>query len=222
MQVELRAFDSLQRQILLGVFGIILVGAGLIIGNGAPGYGGPSKLAIENPTSVTPPASTIDAVSPARVAPPEQEPTTPSPEAPVAPTIDATNDAPAADTAPQHAAVPTPTVAARLPGRVDIFWCETADGDGGNREAGERVGAALRADGRVGRVRVRPLSMATNARADYGIDHDIVRFDPGERPAAALLANLATSASGRSFAPAPALPGTPSVDYLSVFVCGAH
>ena len=63
------------------------------------------------------------------------------------------------------------------------------------------------------------FASATNARADYGIHADIVRFDPGERAAADAIARLASRSSGRSFEAAPALPGTPSIGYLSVFVC---
>ena len=207
MQVEFRPFDSLQRQILLGVFGIILVGAGLVTGSSTPGDGG-SKLATERSTSTMPAlasANSTGEIAPAvSVATPKQDQTTS-----VAPAADAIHGASAVDTIAPDVATPTQAGAARLPGKVDIFWCDTADGDGGNREAGERVGAAPQADGRVDRVRVRPLSVSTNARPDYGIHRDIVRFDPGERPAAALLASLATGASGRSFEPAPALPGTP-------------
>ena len=206
MQVELRAFDSLQRQILLGVFGVILVGAGLIMGNGTP----LSKLATESLPSKAPdtPAEIKD-TPPVSVITPSQESTR--------------TTAAAADAPPAHSPATLPhRVAVALPSKVDIFWCESADGSDGNREAGTRIGAALQADGRTARIRVRPLSLATNARPDYSIASDIVRFDPGERGEATLLASLASSASGRSFAPAPALPGTPSVDYLSIFVCGAH
>ncbi|QXQ07911.1 hypothetical protein KX816_07945 [Sphingosinicellaceae bacterium] len=207
MQVELRAFDSLQRQILLGVFGIILVAAGLIMGNGVE----PSKLATESSTPSKAPekAPEVTDAPAVSVATPSSEPT----RTRVAPA-----DAPAA---PSAASTPH-TGAEALPSKVDIFWCESGDGSGDNREAGTRVGAALQSDGRVARVRVRPLSLATNARPDYSIGNDIVRFDPGERGEATILASLATGASGRAFAPAPALPGTPSVDYLSIFVCGAH
>ena len=104
----------------------------------------------------------------------------------------------------------------RLVGKVDVFWCATPRA----ADAAGRIGGALVATHSIDRVQVRPLPAATNARADYQISGNIVRFDPGEEAIAATLARLATNASGRRFDPAPALPGSPSIDYLSVFVCG--
>ena len=71
-------------------------------------------------------------------------------------------------------------------------------------------------------MRVRPLQQTTNAQSSYGITANIVRFGPGEHPAVDALARIASEASGFEFAAAPALPGSPSIGYLSIFVCVVH
>lgn len=202
VQIELSQVTSLWRQSLLGLFGIVLVCSGLVAGGhlslagraaAGPGARDPS------PPADGPSANTA-------------EPTAPSP---VEPERTETRSSPAVIAEP----APRP---ARLPAKVDVFWCVTDDGGAGNQSLGDRIAPALRATGEIGRVRVRPLRQATNAQADYGITRNIVRFDPGEQAAADVLARIATEASGTAFVAAPALPGAPSIDYLSIFVCAAR
>lgn len=196
VQVELGPVASLWRQMLLGIFGVILVISGLIAGGHmASGGGGSVVPAPEEPGNQVSVASTS------------------APANNVAPIKPATIDEPG--TAP---AVPPPVEAA-LPGKVDIFWCETEDGAADNEALARQAAAALSGTGKIGRVRVRELRASVNAQPDYQIHADIVRFDPGERPAADAIAQIASKGAGVTFAPAHALPGTPSVDYLSVFVC---
>ncbi|WP_374943961.1 hypothetical protein [Sphingomonas sp.] len=202
VQVELAQVSSLWRQSMLGLFGVILVGSGLLAG-------GHVRL---------PDAGRAVAAQPVEVAAADRAFTRPV-QATGQPAMVTTQPKPLVQAQePGERRVPE---GALLPGKVDIFWCETdADGGAAHRDRAERIAPALRDTGGVGRVRVRALAAATNARSDYGIDADIVRFDPDERAAADAVARLATRASGSGFAAVPALPGSPSIDYLSVFVCG--
>ncbi len=217
VQIELSQVTSLWRQSLLGLFGVILVFSGLVAGGHLSLGGGQAPAAAEadkprddaSPPVGGPPVNTVEPAAPLQA---EPEPTKPKPKPKPKP-----ESMPGVMTEPE----PAPP-ATTLPGKVDIFWCVTDDGGDGNRTLGDRIAPALRETGRIGRVRVRPLQQATNARPDYGITGNIVRFDPGEHPAADALARIASDASGAGFAAAPALPGTPSIDYLSIFVCAAH
>jgi hypothetical protein len=122
----------------------------------------------------------------------------------------------------QTEASPPPKTPAATPYKVDIFWCVTDDGGAENQAITNRILPALEASPLVSRVRARLLTQATNAQAAYSIAANIVRYDPGEAPMAEQIARLASQASGTEFAPAHALPGSPSIDYLSIFVCAIH
>lgn len=172
-QIEVGTVQSLVRQLLLGLFGLVLVISGLIAG-GHLTFGGPSEAA--------------------------------------------TNET---DTLVNQTA-PKPQSTTAVPYRVDIFWCVTDNGGVENQRIANSIPPALGASSGFGAVRVRPLSQATNAQSSYGITGNIVRFDPGERDTADRVAQIASQASEAAFAPAPALPGSPSINYLSVFVCAIH
>lgn len=210
VQVELGQVSSLWRQSMLGVFGVILVGSGLLAG-GHIGFPESGRAAATQTGEAS--AAHRDVAEPAQTTAGTANQTPAS-------TTSSTPDARTREPGPQPTAIAANAPA--LPSKVDIFWCETdAEGGAVHRDRAERIAPALRATGTIGRVRVRALAATTNARSDYGIDADIVRFDPGERAAADAIARLASAAAGSDFAAAPALPGRPSIDYLSVFVCGA-
>lgn len=126
-------------------------------------------------------------------------------------------------------ALPEPEMAPRtsvtvlagdLPSNVDIFWCEDSGGLGENRRnLALTVRDYLADSGTRARLRVRPLGADVNRTPSYNIYDNIVRYDPGEADVAKALAAAAESAGDASFSAAPALPGSPSVDYLSIFVC---
>ena len=207
VQVELAQVSSLRRQAMLGVFGAALIVAGLFAGGhvslpkGSQSAAAPTQIeAIRAPA----PADTAAAIG----------------QAPASATnLDSGQERDTRlVTQPQPQPQQERTVG--LPSKVDVFWCEANDGAVAHRDRAERIAPALRDTNAIGRVRVRALSVATNAGSSYGIDADIVRFDPGERAAAEEIATLATRATGGGFVAAPALPGSPSIDYLSVFVCG--
>lgn len=112
---------------------------------------------------------------------------------------------------------PSFTFASPLPSKIDIFWCDGAQ-SGGKLEIAEKVLFGL--NRRISaRVRVRALPARLNSTPSYSIYDNIVRYDPGEVEAAKELARFATFETGQAFSAAPALPGSPSIDYLSVFVC---
>jgi hypothetical protein len=201
VQVELRPVDSVKRQILLAGLGIALIVAGLIAGGHFPGLGGGSTTEGGNETV---PAGN----SGETIASPEQAKETPPP---------ADADADAKKQTATSSPGPDKPVAVS---RIDIFWCVGEDAGAAREGVANRVSVGLRSGlANSPTVRIRPLSAQTNAQPDYDIHADIVRYDPGELDAAQIVSTLATGSSGRSFNPEHALPGTPSVDYLSVFVC---
>jgi hypothetical protein len=195
VQVELSPVSSLWRQLLLGIFGIILVVSGLISGG---------HLAFLNPESMRAP-ETIKHRSEASAYPEKRQDTI------------AKSDAGGDQKAPIKNVLAIP-----LPGKVDIFWCVTDDGGASNEAMAQQIVSALRATRRIGLVRARPLQQSTNANPDYRIFSNIVRFDPGEQSGAEEIARMASQTSGASFNAAHALPGSPSINYLSVFVCAVH
>ncbi len=104
-----------------------------------------------------------------------------------------------------------------LPGKIDIFWCDGLGSDGRRHVAGTILS---RLSSRTSsRVRARPLAERINSGPSYSIYDNIVRYDPGEAEVAKELAMFASYATGHSFSAAPALPGSPSIDYVSIFVC---
>ncbi len=111
-----------------------------------------------------------------------------------------------------------PTMPVYFPSRVDIFFCQNRDATNA-RLAAQRISHAIWNTPGLKRVAIRPLSETKNAQPDYRMHSNIVRYDPGERRTAEALANMAANASRLDFAAQPTLPGKPSLDYLSVFIC---
>lgn len=202
VQIELSQVQSLWRQSLLAIFGVILVIIGLGLGGNLP-FGG-------KPAAAPPPADTV------KPKPVEPEPQ-PKPDTQTAPPTETPKPAHSSE---QPASPQQPPAA--TPYKVDIFACETADGGDENQAIAAPILTALSANPLVSRARSRTLSLQTNAQSSYGITANIVRYDPGEQEMAATIAQIATQASGVQFRPAHALPGSPSINYLSVFVCAAH
>jgi hypothetical protein len=115
---------------------------------------------------------------------------------------------------------PLESAASTLPSKVDVFWCD----DGSSAAASRRnVALAVRSylddSGLIRTTRTRPLRPDVNRGPSYSIYDNIVRYDPGEADAAKALAQASEKAAETSFSAAPALPGSPSIDYLSIFVC---
>jgi hypothetical protein len=212
VQIELSQVKSLWRQSLLGAFGVILILWGLISGG---------HLTFGTPADVTPPPADTSKSPPAEPQKTNEPEKTGEPQK----AADATPPKPADNqptTSPPPASSPPPALSAATPYKVGIFWCVTDDGGTTNQAIAARILPALEASPLVSRARARPLSQATNAQSSYSITANIVRYDPGEAPMADQIARLATQASGTEFAPAHALPGSPSIDYLSIFVCAVH
>jgi hypothetical protein len=216
VQIELSPVNSRPRQLLLGAFGLVLVISGLIAGGKLPILG-KREMPAAQPNSArnseTPSAEQQQQTSngSAQI---EKKPKTPAAEIP--------SQAVNAETSTSRAqadASPSPLSPASLPSKVDIFWCVTDDGGAVNENAAQLIMSGLGATKQIARLRVRPLAQATNAKPDYRIFRNIVRYDPGELSAAEQIARLATHSSGITVEPAPALPGSPTIDYLSVFVC---
>jgi hypothetical protein len=210
VQIELSPVASLWRQIMLGIFGAVLVVSGLVAGGYLPLS---NKRAVPQSASASgsaPPTSDQRQTSRAgsQDGAQQEKPTTENAGNSVAPAVPA-----------QTEASSPPPARPSLPSKVDIFWCVTDSVSAANETTARRVMSGLRATNQIARLRVRPLQQSTNAEADYRIFSNIVRYDPDERPAAEEIARMASESSGVSFEPAPALPGTPSIDYLSVFVC---
>ena len=129
-----------------------------------------------------------------------------------------TRETPLQDT--DAAYVPLHSAANQLPSKVDIFWCDDgSSGAAGRRSVALAVRSSLEDSGVIRSVRARPLGSDVNRTPSYSIYDNIVRYDPGEADAAKALAQASEKATGASFSAAPALPGSPSVDYLSIFVC---
>jgi pyruvate/2-oxoglutarate dehydrogenase complex dihydrolipoamide acyltransferase (E2) component len=208
VQIELSQVKSLWRQSLLGAFGVILILWGLISGG---------HLTFGAQPAVTPPptdATQSPPAEPRKDAEPQKAAETPEPKP-----SQADNASPASS---PSTSTPPPARPTAAPYKVDIFWCVTDDGGAANQAIAARILPALETSPLVSRARSRPLSQATNAQSSYSIIANIVRYDPGEAPMADQIAGLASQASGTSFAPAHALPGSPSIDYLSIFVCAVH
>jgi hypothetical protein len=189
IQVELRTFDSLWRQVSLGVFGVALIVYGLIGSEPGQKPEVPATQSRSTDSQITAGASDQNSEGPAN---------------------------PSHSTDSQTMSGATDTVA--LPSKVDIFWCDGRSA-GFNHNLANQIGAAVDMASPSTRQRVRPFAEATNSGQDYQIHHAIVRYDPGELSQAKRLAEIASKAAGLDFRATPALPGTPSVDYLSVFVC---
>lgn len=214
VQIELSPVASLWRQLLLGIFGLILVISGLIAGGYVPILSKQKMLAPQSASSGNnQPSSDQQRQTSNGNAQVEEKPKTPAAETsrPLAnelsrPQLQAETSSPA---------LSPPS----LPSKVDVFWCVTEDGGAVNENTAQQIASGLRATNQIVRLRVRPLQQATNAKSDYRIFRNIVRYDPDERPAAEEIARLAMRSSGVTFEPAPALPGSPSIDYLSVFIC---
>jgi hypothetical protein len=130
---------------------------------------------------------------------------------------------PELDTRPSGEAVigdPLESAAGNLPLKVDIFWCEDgSDAAAARRKVALAVRRYLDDSGLIRTARARPLGADVNRSPSYSIYDNIVRYDPGEAEAAKALARASEKAAETSFSAAPALPGSPSIDYLSIFVC---
>jgi hypothetical protein len=214
VQIELSPVASLWRQALLGLFGLILVISGLIAGGHLLTLGTQEKSATQSAGSgSSQPSSDQQQQTSNGGAPVAEKPKTPAAEASSLSANESSSTQPQAETS-----FPTRSPSS-LPSKVDIFWCATDDGGAMNENTAMQIVSGLRATNQIARLRVRLLPQATNAKPDYRIFRNIVRYDPGELSAAEEIARLATQSSGATFEPAPALPGSPSIDYLSVFVC---
>ncbi len=127
---------------------------------------------------------------------------------------------------PVRAAPPaSETVAAGRPGGwdYDVFWCESlgaaADPGGANPyQAAAQAVAAWLGTPDAGRVRVRMLPDAVNARPGYQISGNVIRADPkSEETARAAEVKRGLEETGRSFRIETAGGTTPW--YISLFVC---
>jgi hypothetical protein len=215
VQIELSPVASLWRQALLGVFGLILVIAGLIAGGHLLTLGTQEKAATPSAsTGNNRPLSDQQQQTSNGSAQVDEKSKTPAVEI-ASPRANAESSGARSQTETSS----PPQSLRSLPSKVDVFWCVTDDGGAMNENTAVQIVSGLRATNQIARLRVRPLPKATNAKPDYRIFRNIVRYDPGELSAAEEIARLATQSSGAAFEPAPALPGSPSIDYLSVFVC---
>jgi hypothetical protein len=202
VQIELSQVKSLWRQSMLGVFGVILIIWGLISGG---------HLTFGTQSAVT--SQAADTTN----SPPVEPQKAPEPQKAAEASPSKQTLAESQPPAPPPAKAPVTTAY-----KVDIFWCVTDDGGTENQAITNRILPALEASPLVSRARARLITQATNAQPAYNITSNIVRYDPGEAPMAELIAHLASQAAGTGFAPAHALPGSPSIDYLSIFVCAIH
>jgi len=117
---------------------------------------------------------------------------------------------------------------------IDLFWCggAAAEQNQSRAEAIERIlteeqkrqsqagapsGAGLAFP--IGRVRVRTLDEATNARSGYRIRSDVIRADRDELEQAEALRQFVTARQGPTLGDAKSAMGTSY--YLSAFLCGA-
>lgn len=98
----------------------------------------------------------------------------------------------------------------------DVFWCEEA-GDAA-RQVAARMVAKMKGEGAKGRLRVRILPKAINARPGYQVTGYQVRANAGEEPQAGALKGVGDVVLGRpEFQIVPSDQPTPW--YLSAFVC---
>jgi hypothetical protein len=112
---------------------------------------------------------------------------------------------------------------------VDVFWCQSVDGGAGDanearaKRAAERL-AGMSRDGtslggeRLGRVRLRELTVEANARPQYRLSTDQVFLDPGEATIGQAVAGVA-GAAGAPLAVVHRQGGRVSPWYLSAFYC---
>ncbi|MGE3304152.1 MAG: hypothetical protein AB7M12_13685 [Hyphomonadaceae bacterium] len=110
---------------------------------------------------------------------------------------------------------------------IDVFWCAGAD-SAQNRARAQRMGDALAAAANaqtavgantlVGRVRVRELREAVNARGGYGVSRDEIRAESSETETAQKIAAFLTEKGFPGVATTTSTSLTPW--YLSLFVCG--
>jgi len=108
--------------------------------------------------------------------------------------------------------------------RIDVFACE---GVAGAQARADRVAALLSeqnqlssADGLqvpIGRVQVRTLSAAVNQRPGYQVDRDEIRAEASETAEAEALRAFIASRQGPQLALRRST--TPTVSYLSIFMC---
>lgn len=215
VQIELSPVASLWRQLLLGIFGLVLVISGVVAGGHLP-LSGKGEMPVAPPTSAgnSGPSSAEQQQTSNGGAQVEEKPKAPAVEIASPPA-----NAESSGARSQSETSSPPQSLRSLPSKVDVFWCQTDDGGAMNENTAVQIVSGLRATKQISRLRVRLLPQATNAKPDYRIFRNIVRYDPGELSAAEEIARLATQSSRATFEPAPALPGSPSIDYLSVFVC---
>jgi hypothetical protein len=100
----------------------------------------------------------------------------------------------------------------------DIFWCEKS-GERARSQA-EAVAGAMKQQGAVGRLRVRPLAEVINDRPGYGLSGYVIRRDQGEEKQAEALQALAEKTLARAQVKFRIEPsGQATKWYLSAFVC---
>jgi hypothetical protein len=116
---------------------------------------------------------------------------------------------------------------------IDLFWC-AGSAAAQNRSKAEAIERILTGEQKrqaqadtpsaaglafpIGRVRVRPLDEATNARSGYRIHADVIRADRNELEQAEALRRLVAAGQGPPLGDATSSMGTSY--YLSVFLCG--
>ena len=117
---------------------------------------------------------------------------------------------------------------------IDLFWCAGA-GATENQSKAETIARILTEEQKrqsqaaapsgaglafpIGRVRVRALDEATNARSGYRIQSDVIRADSNELEQAEALRRFVTAREGPTLGDAKSAMGTSY--YLSAFLCGA-
>lgn len=125
----------------------------------------------------------------------------------------------APDASPQQEVAPVPVTRAW---NVDVLYCETApDGEARARQVQRALtGVTLAGAASAGRVRVRKLPEAINARAGYQVQGLQVRGEADEDAATAALQQLAARALGVDARSLQRVrTGSPTPGYLSLFLC---
>lgn len=118
---------------------------------------------------------------------------------------------------------------------IDVFWCEGKSGDQNRARAQALVNQLNVERGRqaerggpipnglafpVGRVRVRPLTTAVNARDGYRVSSDEIRAEEGEATQSAALRTFAAANGGLTLGEQRSTMKT--IYYLSVFMCSGQ
>ncbi|WP_158512153.1 caspase family protein [Paraburkholderia caribensis] len=107
---------------------------------------------------------------------------------------------------------------------LDILWCE-GEGEEARFEFARSLAQELSAKAKefgVGRIQIKPLSVARNEHDGYNVHRNLMRYDvkyPNER---ALLVRIASAFPEGNFLPqrGVGVGGHPTPNYVSAFVCG--